>query len=638
MKSFTENCFLISVLVFIYLIFSSRYPVGALVLLCMFCRWRTHDRIWAAACLCMLACLIPHSRTDMPQIQEGRVIEVKESYAVIRNGGYKLLVYTDEPLPFDARISFSGFPEPIVSSSGFYSGSFSSYCSRKGIYYSVDPDHLEVMEQKKSFRAWLQKKCGMISDQSSSKLAGRMLLGISSSTLEESFLVAHGFSLSAVLAVLEGCLKYIIDRRRRTMVMLPVYALAAYLYGFPLILVQTFLFRFLSLMHLPSDQRMGTAFLIIMFLYPEAPYSAGFLLPAVFRIAGRFFHGRKSTAWLVSMLVQNLLFQTLNPLMTFGYMFLRRLIGAVWLITFAAVIFSIPSFLSVTLLADRILSSIGMMELPGSILGAGLPFFLLLLFSVRRSKRASQLAVCFLVFFQYTGLFHPFAEITFINVGQGDSILIRAPLNSGNVLIDTGKPSALSRVTAMLDAKGIRHLDALILTHADDDHSGSRSEIEAMYHPAIVLDDHHAPGEIAGYMFYDLNPISSGDENSSSLTEYVRINGMDVLLTGDIDAAAEEAIISRYGNLHADLLKLAHHGSSTSSSARFLDTVRPSLAVISAGAYEMYHHPSDEVIQRLLKRHIPYLNTRQEGDVTVLCIGRWNLLVTSSGKFSLIPL
>ena len=115
------------------------------------------------------------------------------------------------------------------------------------------------------------------------------------------------------------------------------------------------------------------------------------------------------------------------------------------------------------------------------------------------------------------------------------------------------------------------------------------------------------------------------------------INGMQAMLCGDGDETSEEAIVRTYGSLPVHLLKAGHHGSSTSSSDLFLDTMQPQLVIFSAGSPSLYHHPSDTVIQRMLARHIPYLNTYEAGDITILAVWKWNILFASNGMISILP-
>ncbi|MDD6369714.1 MBL fold metallo-hydrolase, partial [Galactobacillus timonensis] len=191
-------------------------------------------------------------------------------------------------------------------------------------------------------------------------------------------------------------------------------------------------------------------------------------------------------------------------------------------------------------------------------------------------------------------------------------------------------------VIAFLQAKGITRLDALLISHSDSDHSGGVTDIAEAYQPSQIVIDHQEKIVAGDFTFYDLNELKTEDENQSSLVLYTEVNGIRYLCMGDGDEVTEEAIRRKYLDLGADVLMLAHHGSATGNSERFLDHVQPALGIISCGAYGLYHHPSPIVIQRLLKRHIPYVLTREQGDITVFAIGPFNVLVTSHPTIGLI--
>ena len=158
------------------------------------------------------------------------------------------------------------------------------------------------------------------------------------------------------------------------------------------------------------------------------------------------------------------------------------------------------------------------------------------------------------------------------------------------------------------------------------------------FHPKTVITEHHEPFSCGFLKLFDLNPIQSDDENESSITDYLLLNGMRVLLMADADKNTEEAIVLNYPNLSVDLLKASHHGSDTGSSDRLLNTAKPFLVIISSGAYSIYHHPSPKVITRLSARRIPWLDTKQEGDISIFCFPFFNVLLTAGGKIAIIRL
>jgi competence protein ComEC len=237
-------------------------------------------------------------------------------------------------------------------------------------------------------------------------------------------------------------------------------------------------------------------------------------------------------------------------------------------------------------------------------------------------------------------------ELVVLDVGQGDAVLLREAGRS--VLIDGGGwrgEGVAQRVLlpALVD-EGVRRLDVVILSHPDVDHCRGLEEV-ASFLP--VKEVWTAPGwrrsgcaarlltlpgtrlrvlwsgqdrQVGGWHFKVLNPVpgSRGNDNGRSLVLLASVVGGRVLLTGDIDTAAEHRLMERWGErLRCDVLKVAHHGSSTSSGWPFLEAAGPRLAVISAGRQNPYGHPSEEVMQRLERRRIPILRTDLHGAVHI---------------------
>ncbi|MBR3349944.1 MAG: hypothetical protein IKG55_07710, partial [Solobacterium sp.] len=271
-----------------------------------------------------------------------------------------------------------------------------------------------------------------------------------------------------------------------------------------------------------------------------------------------------------------------------------------------------------------------------SVLGFGLPFYLIWIFGFYRSKHFAKIAFASLCVFFICGLFHPFAEISFINVGQGDCILIKGPFLSDNVLVDTGKPSQYANVCAALHARGIHHLHTFFVTHMDSDHCGSMDQIAKDFKVDRLITEHEGTTVSSYLVFHDLNSLKTDDENQSSLVLCFAMNGLRFVLCGDADQISEEGIAHKFGNLDCDVLKLSHHGSKTGSCDLFLDTLKPQLGIISSGAYSIYHHPSPETLQRLLARHIPYLDTKDHGDISIVMIGPLCLLLCADMSFELL--
>ncbi len=583
----------------------------------------------------ILFCFLIRIPVNKPEIQQGRVVEVKENYAIVKRGMNSILVYTKAMPVYDSTIEFNGVPEPLKDGKGFFHFPFARYCRLKGITCSVSPDTIQEVRPTHSLRGLLMNRIRSTDPETAEVLLEVLFHCSSSDELFQGLFHDRGISLAGILMFSDLILQYLCYENTRKKIRIILTAVLAVFYHLPYVMLIRLIRYSLEAAGLKGKAKNGIAFLISLRLCPYAVFSASFLLPMTFALCSSD-PSRKAERVFFSMHMSSALFHRVNPLELVLFRRILPVSGFCWLCALLEALFRLP-FHGLILFLDRILTWVNLFSLPGTILGAGLPFYVLLQAAgFRNTKRNVWVRIALFLLFQMFGLFHPFAELSFINVGQGDSILMRGPFRSGDVLIDTGKPSQKNNVFTFLEAKGIRTLNTLIITHADSDHSGNQEAVTDALHPKQVITEHQAEIRVGMLTLLDLNDIDSEDENESSIVTACSLNGMDILLMGDSSVNTEERIVHRYPGLRADILKLSHHGSYTGSSERFLNTVRPDLAIVSSGAYHIYHHPSPEVIQRLNNRRIPYLDTKEEGDITIVCLLRFNLLLTASGKIAII--
>lgn len=242
---------------------------------------------------------------------------------------------------------------------------------------------------------------------------------------------------------------------------------------------------------------------------------------------------------------------------------------------------------------------------------------------------------------------HHVLMVTFLDVGQGDAVFIQAP-NGNQLLYDAGPPSGsvlrgLGAVMPFYD----HSIDVAILSHPDMDHIGGfldvlrRFDVDLVMEPGATSKNGVYEGveaaiktEGAIHLFakkgmridmgdgvaidilYPDRDTTTMETNSASIVMRLHYGGTSFLFSGDLPQTMEEYVVAQEGSgLHADVLKLGHHGSRTSSSLLWLAAVHPSIAVISAGLHNRYGHPHKEVLEALAEFGIPALKTYEEGTI-----------------------
>ncbi|WP_134687188.1 DNA internalization-related competence protein ComEC/Rec2 [Brevibacillus migulae] len=247
--------------------------------------------------------------------------------------------------------------------------------------------------------------------------------------------------------------------------------------------------------------------------------------------------------------------------------------------------------------------------------------------------------------------------ITFLDVGQGDSIIVEIGkktvylIDGGGTLRFSGQeawrkrrdPYEVGKDTLLpyLRSRGIEHIDRLIMTHGDADHVGGIPAIIPYFSFGAAIVNHDAPEGVQADIVHELQrrhvPILSGKPgdhwedapgvqwtwlhpnredglagNDASVVLLLTAYGKKILFTGDLEQNGENMLLQK-GLPTVDILKVAHHGSNTSTTEHFIQTIKPQVAVISVGENNRYGHPAEEVLQRLSDVHV--YRTDQHGAI-----------------------
>lgn len=244
--------------------------------------------------------------------------------------------------------------------------------------------------------------------------------------------------------------------------------------------------------------------------------------------------------------------------------------------------------------------------------------------------------------------------VHYINVGQGDSELIQ--VNGKNMLIDAGPRANEKDIISYLDKLKIKKLDYVIATHPHEDHIGNMAniinkyEIGKFYAPKVehttrtfenmvkALKKNNLKINVIkeGTDTIDLgkntkvlvySPKADGYGKNTDLNDYspiikVEYGNNSFLFTGDAEKTEENYVLEKGYNLRADVLKLGHHGSSTSTTEKFLKAVNPSIGIISCGVDNTYGHPHKETLKKLEKYKIKIYRTDKDGNIVLQSDGK----------------
>lgn len=234
-------------------------------------------------------------------------------------------------------------------------------------------------------------------------------------------------------------------------------------------------------------------------------------------------------------------------------------------------------------------------------------------------------------------------HVNFLDVGQGDSTLIRSKHSEEIILIDTGGVESFdgrkssyhvaSNTITYLNSLGINRIDLLILTHGDADHLGdalylmenikvksvminkgknNESEKKIIATGINVVDKYNGKLDIAF-----LNDKDWNEENSNSIVTSLKLDGIHIMLMGDASKEVERYMLKTKTLEKVDILKLGHHGSKTSSDKSFLEKLNVDMGIISCGRGNRYNHPNKETLDTLKALNIPYKNTQVDGSISL---------------------
>ena len=272
-------------------------------------------------------------------------------------------------------------------------------------------------------------------------------------------------------------------------------------------------------------------------------------------------------------------------------------------------------------------------------------YYIIIIFSLKNKKIFIVLFLLIVIHYNIK-FFKVSPEVTMLDVGQGDSLLIETSFNKGNILIDTGgrlfdNSNNISNniIIPYLKSIGIKKIEYLILTHGDFDHMGESINLVNNFKVENVIFNcgnyndlesklikvlnvkkikHYScinELKIDKYKLQFLNTEIYDDENNNSSVIYLNYNNYKFLFMGDASLKKEKDILEKYNLHNIDFLKVGHHGSNASSSEEFINSINPKYSLISVGGNNRYGHPKESVLTALNNSKI--YRTDKDGSIKI---------------------
>lgn len=545
------------------------------------------------------------------------ISEIKQSYYVAENHGSRVLVQSDLDLNFNDQIQVD-FLEPMHTDDNFTLFSFTKYNASKNIFYKTKK--VRLLKKSHSLKSKLYT---FVSNQKNSKVLLSLYYGIHEDTIDEIYTML-GYGYISAYFIVFNLLKRKYEDKKIRISLLIVSILFGSFFVFTLSLTRFILYQLARLLFQSKSDQIGFTILFFSILYPTQVLSISFVLPILLQLVSYFCTEHK---WIVQKIVLVsilfIYFKKVNVVSLLLFNLLRKFYGCVFL--FGICISDFKPF-----------------TIPSLTIHYAPQYLFILVFIIVYIQCLKHFKWKYLIIFiiPFLEIFcNPFFQVYTLNIGQGDCSIIVEPFYKSVVMIDCGQSLYRDNVERIimpfLENKNIHTIDTLILTHDDFDHSGGYESLKDRIKIKQVIRDSKEKVNVEYPFYLLLDQRESKDENDSSIISYFTYDYLKYLFMGDASKQIEKQLLDTY-DLKADVIKVGHHGSNTSSDAAFLDSLDCKIALISAGYKNKYNHPSVETLKTLDKLNINTFCTSTDGSIAIYSWHHFSFIVTNDGLFGII--
>lgn len=545
------------------------------------------------------------------------ISEIKQSYYVAKNQRTRVLVQSDLDLNFKDQIQVDSL-EPIHTDDNFTLFSFTKYNASKNVFYKTKS--IRILKKSTSLKS---KLYAYISSQKNSKVLLSLYYGIHEDTIDEIYTML-GYGYISAYFIVFNLLKRKYEDKKIRISLLILSILFGSFFVFTLSLTRFILYQISYLFFKSKSNQIGFTILCFSILYPTQVLSISFVLPILLQLVSYFCTEHK---WIVqNMVLISVLFIYFKKVDIVSFLLfnlLRKLYGCVFLLGMF-----IPDFVT--------------LKIPSLTIHYAPQYVFIFIFIVVYIQCLKHFKWKYMILFliPFLEVFcNPFFQVYTLNIGQGDCSVIVEPFYKSVVMIDCGQSLYRDNVERIifpfLENKNIHTIDTLILTHADFDHSGGYDRLKDMVKIKQVIKDSKDKVNVEYPFYLLLQERMAKDENDSSIISYFTYDHLNYLFMGDASKEIEKQLMDTY-DLKADVIKVGHHGSNTSSDVAFLDSLDCKIALISAGYKNKYDHPSTETLKTLDHLIIHTFCTSTDGSIAIYSLHHFSFIVTNDGLFGII--
>lgn len=602
-----------------------------------------------------------------PQITQGYinqefvVIEAKEKYLITSSNDANYLIYIDENIyQKKDKLNIEGEVNKLTNDLEIDIFDFTDYLKNKRVYYSIIPYEIKIISTNNSISNNIVNHLLFGLENESFNMSKMLLFNDKNADIDsynnlKEINAVHLFVVSGFhISFLFNLISFLLKKFKKLSIILGILVCTFYVFllDFSISATRALISLILSKVFSKQLSRIdyiGIPGLILLLIEPLNIYNysfiMSFLLVTTITLSSNILKEKNKfiqtillsvICFLVMIPIQLLLNYKINFISLLTNIILTYVVMIIFVLCIVGIFiksFNGNIFSFIYKAFNELISKIS--DLNTSILFGSINWFGIILFYVifilflmcLEKKKYKKVFLTVSLFGLYMfglynrGYLNFYQQVTFLNVYQGDCTIIQDSFTNKTMLIDTGGiinyDIASKKIMPYLNYHGIRKIDIVVTTHDDYDHCGALESLSKQIKiDKIIKDPYLKEIKLGKIRLTNLNKYFDdySSENDKSIVLYGNICNQNFIFTGDISKDIEKKIIDDY-QLDVDILKVAHHGSNTSTCKEFVENIKPEYAIISVGENNYYGHPTKQVLDILNENDVFIYRTDINGSI-----------------------